>query len=147
MTSPSLEVAKPLDHSSQATSFDVEVYFDGDCPLCVREIRMLQRLDRKHRISFVNIAAEDFSPQALGTTMSSLMSQIRAKLPDGTWIEGVEVFRRLYSAIGFGLLVSLTRLPGVKWLLDVAYGYFAKNRLRFTGRCQTVNSSCQIGGP
>ncbi len=121
---------------SQDRTFEVEVYFDGDCPLCLREIRMLQKLDRKNRISFVDIAADGFSPEVLGTTMTALMSQIRARLPDGSWIEGVEVFRRLYSAVGFGVIVSLTRLPGIKWLLDVAYRFFAKNRLRFTGRCQ-----------
>jgi len=52
------------------------------------------------------------------------------------------VFRRLYTAIGFGPLVSLTRLPGVRQLLDVAYDVFAKNRLRLTGRC--VDGACEI---
>ena len=27
-----------------------EVFYDGECPLCVREIRMLRRLDRRGRI-------------------------------------------------------------------------------------------------
>jgi len=47
----------------------------------------------------------------------------------------VEVFRHLYSAVGFGRLVSLTRLPVVREALHVGYLLFAKNRLRMTGRC------------
>jgi hypothetical protein len=70
------------------------------------------------------------------------MDRIHGRLPDGTVVEGVEVFRRLYAAVGFGPLVALTRLPGVSQLLDLAYHAFAKNRLRLTGRC--VDGACEL---
>jgi predicted DCC family thiol-disulfide oxidoreductase YuxK len=116
-------------------SWDVEVFFDGDCPLCMREIDMLRRLDRKGRIRFTDIAAAGFDPQPLGKSMDDLMEKIQGRLPDGSWIEGVEVFRRLYGAVGFGPLVSLSRVPGVSHALDAGYELFAKNRLKWTGRC------------
>lgn len=121
----------------QTPSFALRVYFDGDCPLCSKEIALLRKLDRQSRISFVDIAAPEFSAEALGTTQEKLMSAIQAQLPDESWIEGVEVFRRLYGALGFGVLVRITRWPGISHLLDFVYRYFAKNRLRFTGRCDT----------
>lgn len=37
-------------------NFDIEVFYDGACPLCMREIRMLQGRDRRQRIRFVDIA-------------------------------------------------------------------------------------------
>jgi predicted DCC family thiol-disulfide oxidoreductase YuxK len=40
----------------------VEVFYDGDCPLCVREIRMLRRKDRAAKIVFTDIAAPTFDP-------------------------------------------------------------------------------------
>lgn len=113
----------------------VEVFYDGDCPLCMREIRMLMRKDRQARIQFTNIAAPEFDAAAHGTSYPALMERIRGRLPDGTWIEGVEVFRRLYAAVGFRRLVALTRLPGLSHLLAFGYRIFAKNRLRWTGRC------------
>lgn len=116
--------------------FDVEVYFDGDCPLCLREIRLLQRLDRRGRIRFTDIAAPGFDAGPPGLGWQDLMDRIHGRLPDGTLIEGVEVFRRLYAAVGFGPLVAATRLPGVSHLLDLGYRLFARNRLRLTGRCQ-----------
>jgi predicted DCC family thiol-disulfide oxidoreductase YuxK len=70
------------------------------------------------------------------------MDRIHGRLPDGTIVEGVEVFRRLYAAVGFGPVVALTRLPGVAHLLDLAYRWFARNRLRLTGRCE--GGSCEI---
>ena len=114
----------------------VEVYFDGDCPLCMREIAMLRRLDRRARIRFTDIAAKGFDPATTGLTMEALMERIHGRrLPSGEHIEGVEVFRALYDAVGFGPIVALTRLRGLRGALDVAYRTFAKNRLRLTGRC------------
>lgn len=120
---------------TRPAAFAVEVFYDGECPLCMREIRMLRRLDRRGKIAFTDIAAVGFDPGALGLDMGRMMDRIRGRLPDGTLIEGVEVFRRLYAAVGFGPLVALTRLPGISALLDAAYTLFAKNRLRLTGRC------------
>lgn len=124
--------------------FEVEVFHDGACPLCAKEIRMLQRLDRQRRIRFVDIAAPDFDAASTGVSWSELMARMHGRLPDGTLIQGVEVFRRLYAAVGFRRLVAVTRLPGLSHLLALAYRIFAANRLRFTGRCAA--DGCQLPG-
>lgn len=121
----------------------VEVFFDGGCPLCVREIALLKRLDRgRGRIRFTDIDAPGFDPGTLGRTRAEVMARIYGRLPDGSFITGVEVFRRLYAAVGFGALVAVSRLPGIRHALDVAYGVFARNRLRITGRCTA--DTCEV---
>lgn len=130
----------------QESDDHVEVFFDGDCPLCRREIAMLRRRDKHGRITFTDIAAEGFDPKPLGVDLPTLMSRIHGRLPDGRLIEGVEVFRRLYTAIGWGPLVRVTRWPGVRTLLDAAYSGFARNRLWLTGRCATTSDTCQRTG-
>jgi len=131
--------------SDNPASFDVEVFFDGQCPLCVREINMLRRLDRAGRIRFTDIADPAFDPASTGRTFEQLMDRIHARLADGTIIEGVEVFRRLYTAVGFGPIVAITRLPGLSWLLDQGYRLFAKNRLKLTGRCvKNESGACSV---
>ncbi len=124
------------------SDYEIEVFFDGGCPLCRREIDMLRRWDRHQRIRFTDIDAETFDPAAVGKTMDELMAEIHGRLPDGTLIKGVEVFRRLYSAVGYRRLVTLTRLPGISCALKLGYWVFAKNRLRLTGRCK--DGVCQI---
>ncbi len=120
-----------------------EVFYDGACPLCMREIRLLRGLDRRGRIRFSDIAAPGFDAQArAGVDYATLMARIHGRLEDGTLVTGVEVFRRLYGAVGFGPLVALTRLPGVAQLLELAYVWFAKNRLRLTGRCE--DGTCAV---
>ena len=123
-------------------TWEVEVYYDGDCPLCIREINMLRRLDKAGKIVFTDIASPDFPIQRGTIGWQVLMDRIHGRLPDGTTIEGVEVFRRLYSAVGFGWIVKVTRWPGISHLLDWGYKVFAKNRLKWTGRCE--DGSCKI---
>jgi len=125
----------------RAATAALEVYFDGACPLCGREVAHLRRLDRTGRIRFTDLAAPGFDAGSTGIAWGDLMDRIHARLADGTVVEGVEVFRRLYTIVGLGWLVAPTRLPGVSQLLDLAYRVFARNRLRLTGRC--LKPGCQ----
>ncbi|MFO0749349.1 MAG: DUF393 domain-containing protein [Myxococcota bacterium] len=117
------------------TAFDIEVFYDGACPLCMKEIGFLRRRDRKGRVRFTDIAAPDFDEASLGLSWDDFMARIHGRLPDGRWVEGVEVFRRVYGAVGLGWLLAPTRVPGLRQLADWAYRVFARNRLKWTGRC------------
>jgi predicted DCC family thiol-disulfide oxidoreductase YuxK len=132
------------ERTAPASAFEIEVFFDGACPLCMREIQMLRRKDRRQRIRFTDIAAPDFDAAAIGIPWATLMDRIHGRLPDGTLVEGVEVFRRLYAAVGFNSLVATTRLPLIAPLLELSYRLFAKNRLKLTGRCS--DDACPTHG-
>jgi len=41
-------------------------------------------------------------------TDETFMAQMHGRLPDGTWLRGVEVFRRMYAAVSFDPLVFLS---------------------------------------
>jgi len=113
----------------------IEVLFDGDCPLCAREIRTLRRLDRgRGRIGFQDIAAPGFDASGYGLDESVLMARIHGVLGDGRVVEGMEVFRRAYAAVGLGWLLAPSRWPLLRPACDAAYRVFARNRLRLTGR-------------
>ena len=116
---------------------DFEVFYDGDCPLCLKEIRMLQWLDRNnHRIQFTDIAAEGFDAEGTtGLSYEDLMAEIYGRLPSGELVTGMEVFRQLYGAVGLGLLFAPTAWGPLRPMFDSIYSFFARNRLRITGRC------------
>lgn len=124
--------------------WQIQLLFDGDCPLCSREVRMLRRLDRgRGAIGFEDIAAPGFDPARYGRTSGALMARMYGVLPDGSLIEGVEVFRRAYAAVGLGWLLAPTRWPGLRWLADRGYRVFARNRLRWTGRADACSDAAR----
>ncbi|HEY6035257.1 MAG TPA: DCC1-like thiol-disulfide oxidoreductase family protein, partial [Kofleriaceae bacterium] len=83
---------------------------------------------------------------SVGKTMSELMARIHGRTSSGEWIEGVEVFRQLYAAVGFRRLVAVSRWPVIAQVLALAYTLFAKNRLRLTGRSRELcaDGSCAV---
>lgn len=125
------------------------VFIDGDCPLCRRESALLTRLDRgRGRLKLVDIAAAGFDPSPLGVRMDELMGTIHGQAVDGRLVTGMEVFRRAYHAVGWGALLAPTGWPVLRSVFDALYVWFARNRLRLTGRrddaCAT--GRCRVPG-
>ena len=127
-------------NASVLPSWDIRVFYDGACPLCLREVRMLRRLDRSRRIDFVDIAAAEYDAAFYDLPYDRAMARIHAVTPAGEMLTGVEVFRRLYAAVGLGWLVAPTRWPLLRGLADRAYELFARHRLRLTGRSESCAS-------
>lgn len=123
-----------------ATDWDVKLLYDGECPLCAREVRFIARRNRGGRLALEDIAAPDFDAGRYGTTRAALMGEIHGVLPDGQLITGMEVFRRAYAAVGLGVLAAPTGWPVLRPMFDRAYGWFARNRLRLTGRADACES-------
>lgn len=114
---------------------EFEVFFDGDCPLCSREIKLLKKFDKQQKVLFTDISQPDFKAENYGFDQEFFMAEIRGRTKKSTFVSGVEVFRQLYSALGWNALVQISRWPIISSSLDLGYKVFAKNRLRLTGRC------------
>jgi predicted DCC family thiol-disulfide oxidoreductase YuxK len=124
------------------------ILIDGDCPLCRREADLMRRLDRgRGRLALVDIAAPGFDPAAYGTTMDAVMGTIHGVVGSGDrpggLVTGMEVFRRAYRAVGWGWVLAPTGWPLLRPVFDRVYRWFARNRLRLTGR----PAACTPGQP
>ncbi len=117
-------------------AWQIELLYDGDCPLCVREVNFLQKKDAgRWLVKFVDIADDAYQPADHGgIDFETAMGRIHAVLPDGTAIKNVEVFRRIYSLLGIGWMYAPTRWPVVGPLVDWLYDIWADWRLQVTGR-------------
>ncbi len=126
-----------------------KLLYDGDCPLCRREAAFLQRRNRQGWLAFENIAAPGFDATAYGTTQEALMGVIHGVFPDGRLVRKMAVFREAYRAIGLGWLLAPTAWPGLRWLADRGYEWFARNRMaigKIMGRaCET--GTCALPEP
>ncbi|GJL63758.1 MAG: thiol-disulfide oxidoreductase [Nitrospirales bacterium] len=114
--------------------YPLTVYYDGDCPICRREISLIKMLNRKERLQFVDFSKSSYDEADHGLSSCNLARVIHARWSDGTIIHGVDVFRETWEAIGLGILARLSRQSIINQWLVRAYAWFAKNRLRLTGR-------------
>jgi predicted DCC family thiol-disulfide oxidoreductase YuxK len=123
----------PLDKAAiprEPSAWDFQVLFDGQCPFCQIEARWLSRLNRRGRLSLVDITRPDFQPELYGRTMGQLMGSLHGVFPDGRMTQGVETFRQAYRAVGLGWLLAPTGWPILRPVFDFLYGIFARYRVR-----------------
>ena len=118
------------------TQYPLTVFFDGACPICDREIALMKRLDRRRQLEFCDFSAQEYDAASSGFATEDLGAVIHARWADGSVITGVDVFRAMWDAVGLGVLTKLSRLSLVEPLVLRAYAWFARNRLRLTGRSQ-----------
>ncbi|KAG7605555.1 hypothetical protein AtNW77_Chr5g0134771 [Arabidopsis thaliana] len=131
-------VVTPLKNREEPKpqNWKIKMLYDGDCPLCMREVNMLMERNEKHgTIKFVDISSNDYSPEDnQGLDYKTVMGQIHAIQSDGNVVKGVEAFRRLYEEVGLGWVYTVTKFEPIGKLADVVYDVWAKYRLQVTGR-------------
>lgn len=127
--------------ATAAPNQPMRLLIDGECPLCRREGAFLMRLDRNRgRLQLIDITEPDFDAADYGATQDDVMGSIHARTPDGRIVTGMEAFRHAYRAVGLGWLLAPTGWPVLRPIFDAFYRWFARNRLRLTGRpdeCET----------
>tara|TARA_Y100000766_G_C18835772_1_gene570354 strand:+ start:232 stop:630 length:399 start_codon:yes stop_codon:yes gene_type:complete len=111
------------------------IFFDGDCPLCLREVDFLQSRNQKGYLKFININCSDFDLYINHEiTYKKAMERIHALRSDGSLIKDIEVFQEAYELIGLGWVYAPTKLPIINKLVEFLYGLWAKYRLKITFR-------------
>lgn len=101
------------------------VWFDGACPLCRREIALMQRLDKRGAIDFVDVAAPD---GVCPLDRAELLARFHAREND-RMLSGAAAFAAMWRAIpALRPLGLAARLPGVLPLLELGYRAFLKVR-------------------
>ncbi|HEX5486218.1 MAG TPA: DUF393 domain-containing protein [Limnobacter sp.] len=106
------------------TNACTEVYFDGSCPLCRREISLYQNLKSDQPIEWVDVSVEQSSLPA-GVTQAQLMQRFHTRTAQGELLSGAAAFVHIWAQLpGWRLLASLARIPGVLWLMERAYRGF-----------------------
>ncbi|GGB62224.1 thiol-disulfide oxidoreductase [Blastomonas aquatica] len=89
------DVARPAEAPSPAPAQGVTVWFDGACPLCLREIALMRRLDRRGAINFVDVS----SPDALcPIDQRELLARFHAR-ENGVLLSGAAAFAAMWRAI------------------------------------------------
>jgi len=110
------------------------VFYDGGCPLCRREIVHYQRIDREHRIQWMDIQQEADTLEENGLSWQQAMQRMHVRDSDGRMVSGAAAFVALWRHIPrYRFLARIVALPGINWTAEQVYSIFARRRYR--SRC------------
>ena len=109
--------------------------FDGGCPLCVKETNFLKSKDDLNKIDFVDINNVDYNPILFkDISYAEAMSNLHGILENGNIIKGLDVLAYSYELIGLGWVYYPLKIEFFAPVLRLFYKYWAKYRLKITGR-------------
>ncbi|WP_373185302.1 thiol-disulfide oxidoreductase DCC family protein [Halopseudomonas sp.] len=81
------------------------LFYDGECPLCLREIRMFQRRNDRGRLELIDIANSAADPLP-GLSRQDMLDCLHAHFRDGQLVTGIDATYWSYRAVGLGWVVA-----------------------------------------
>lgn len=109
----------------------VTVWYDGDCPLCRREIAFMRRLDKRGNIAFLNVA--NSSDDQCPINREALLARFHAS-ENGQLYSGAAAFAAMWRAIPMlRPLGLLARNRIILTILEKFYIIFLKFRPKIQG--------------
>ena len=86
-------MVRDLDHTVTAK---LTVWYDGACPLCIREIALMRRLDKLQRIAFADVT----EPSTVCPLDRNLMlARFHATTDQGETLSGAAAFAAMWREI------------------------------------------------
>lgn len=109
------------------------LYYDGSCPLCAREIRLLRQRAARQRLQLVDISQPGFQASALGLTQQALQERLHAHFADGQWLTGLDATLWSWRAAGMGAWAAPLTWRPLRPLFELGYRLFCRLRLHLDG--------------
>lgn len=104
------------------------LYFDGECPLCAREIKILSRCAIEARLLFFDISRDDFDAKALGFILEQMQSSRHASFADGRRVTGLDATLWSRRAAGLGMWAAPLTWRAIWPLFAVGYSLLCRLR-------------------
>lgn len=130
-----------------ATQFPLQVFYDGHCVVCSREMELYKRRNHQNRLIFIDINAPDFSADRYGRSHDELMEKLHVRDAAGQYFTGVDAFIKIWqafpSSVLYGFLSKTINLPGIRLGADMGYAVFARFR-HLLPKNSCADGSCRL---
>ena len=83
---------------------DLQVYYDGGCPVCSREIAFYRARPGAERFAWVDVTRSD-AELGPGLTPQAALARMHVRTSSGTLLSGAKAFAAMWRM-----------MPGLKWL-------------------------------
>ncbi len=122
------------------------VLYDGWCSVCTRGARRLTPFERAHpeKLALRDLRTHPELMEAHGIDPGEARRVMCAITSDGDVVKGMDAVRATARVVGRGWMISWTALPGIRWVVDRFYGWFARNRLRWFRTSDCPDGACSV---
>lgn len=108
---------------------DFQVFYDGSCPICSREIEVYKRQQGAQNVNWVDVSERVDDTLAPGLGRKQAMGRFHVVDREGEVHSGASAFAELWTVLpSFALLGRIAKFKPVTWVLEVAYRGFLRIR-------------------
>ncbi|MEH6394265.1 thiol-disulfide oxidoreductase DCC family protein [Pseudoalteromonas sp.] len=118
------------------------IFYDANCPLCAKEMRLLKKADKHNKIALEDINAGDFEQRFNHIKRQDALAFLHGQQDNGEMIYGLDVTFAAWQTVGRHKWLRVLQLPGIRFLADQGYKVFAKYRTTIAG--SLCKSACGI---
>jgi predicted DCC family thiol-disulfide oxidoreductase YuxK len=107
----------------------LKVFYDGECPLCQREIAYYQRLTSTEPINWIDANENPSQLKAAGITKAEALARLHAVSTKGEIVSGVHAFHEIWKSLPrFRLLAICLNFYPLQLLMGHLYEKFLHYR-------------------
>ena len=115
----------------------IEVFFDGKCGLCSREISYYQGIAPIGIFAWMDIANDPTPLQEYGITQADALRHLHVRDTNGQWHKGAAAFIIIWKHLSYWrLLAVFVGLPIIRDIASAMYNKFADHRFAKLAHCQ-----------
>ena len=102
--------------------YEIEVFYDGGCPVCRWEVRQYRRMDKANKIKWTEIETLALKDLPEGKTSEDLLGRFHVRD-----LVGVDAFARIWRVLPkLRYFAGIFSLPGIRQLAMIGYRLFLK---------------------
>ncbi len=115
----------------------IDVFFDGKCGLCSREIEYYRRIANDGIFRWHDIAQDPSPLNKFKIPQSIALRWLHLRDENGQWHIGADAFLVIWTKLErWNYLAFFLKLPGIKHLARLCYNTFANYRFNRLEHCQ-----------
>jgi predicted DCC family thiol-disulfide oxidoreductase YuxK len=103
------------------------LYYDGNCPLCRKEITLLERL-KDDRLSLQDVHTSGVVDSEAAPDKLDMLRILHLQKESGEWLKGLDANVAAWQHTRLGWLFSILRWPGIRSIADQVYNRWADRR-------------------
>ena len=115
----------------------IDVFFDGKCGLCSKEIKYYRNIASEGIFKWYDIAEDPTPLNKYDISQSTALRALHVLDDDGKWHIGVDAFLVIWMKLeNWFYLGKFIGLPGVKHVAYIFYDMFSRYRFSRLEHCQ-----------